>query len=43
MALHEVTIPTIGIKIQTSNTKAFIGTTELGTGLLCVAERFYFV
>lgn len=32
--------PSNGIKIQVPNTKAFVGETELGTGVLCVAERY---
>ena len=33
-------LPTDGIKIQAPNTRAFIGETEYGKGVLCVAERF---
>ncbi len=39
MALLDVSLPTNGIKIQTNNTKAFIASNEIGSGLLCVAER----
>jgi hypothetical protein len=34
-------LPTEGIKIQAPNTKAFIGETEYGQGVLCVAERYF--
>ncbi len=40
MALEDnIEFPINGIKIQTSNTKAYINDKEYGNGTLCVAER----
>jgi hypothetical protein len=39
MTLEEVTLPINAVKVQLNNTRAFIGNTELGNGVLCVAER----
>lgn len=39
--IKDITLPTEGIKLQTSNTRAFIGEVEYGKGILCVAERYF--
>lgn len=37
---EEITLPSTAIKIQAYNTRAFISNEDLGTGTLCVAERY---
>ena len=39
MTLEDVTLPINAVKLQLNNTRAFIGSAELGNGVLCVAER----
>jgi nucleotide-sensitive chloride channel 1A len=35
----DLTLPSDGIKIQTTNVKAFIGDKQYGSGVLCIAEK----